>query len=456
MIRLIIFFCFVLVSLAAEASYTPSNFYYYFGTDIPEHRGSTADAACKTAGPTWYDGGDGKCHSGVSASYYGGPIGICQDGSLAPGMVCADYTTTTTAAVTTTTTTTTTQSCPPLNSTINLDWPVGYAGEDGRPVGALNIPPYGASVASGSCKYKLDNLAPAGCRSDSSQAAPRLVKCSYVAVSMGVPTDGSEIVPNPGTAPNLTPDNGKCPEGTVSGGVDSSGIPICIGKAPDRDPNAGKETIKKDPPVSNPDGSTTETETKERTNSDGSKTTTTTTTTTGADGKKTVTVTQNTSGTPTGSKGTPDSESDFCKKNPQLAICKNSTVSGSCENTSCEGDAIQCEILRQQRKEYCDGMKDTPESNLGKSILSGADPKQGEIANALKGTTVDLSSQSLDQSGFVGSGACFPNRNISVLGKTIEVSFTSVCNNLAPLRFGVIAVSLLAAYLLVSKSVLQG
>lgn len=302
--------------------------------------------------------------------------------------------------------------------------------------------------------------------------AARPLRCRFKFRETGAPASPGEgaTTPAPPTteptkptpAPPHNPAQGQgCPAGLVNIGTDPSGLSICAGSgtapaAPKPPPTTTA------PPVTtnNPDGSTTETTRTTRENADGSTTTTTRTVTTNPDGTRRETENTTTGPTPSGDTGkadpTKEEQNDFCKKNPHLNACKNSTVSGSCEATSCEGDAIQCAILRQQRKEYCENTTDNASSTLGKSLLSGSDPEQGLINASFKGSTVDLSSQALDQGGFLGGGSCLADRTIEVFNQAVPVSFSTVCNNIQPLRAVILLVSLMAAYLLVSKSVLQG
>lgn len=275
-------------------------------------------------------------------------------------------------------------------------------------------------------------------------------------------TDDPTKADVPMVSPPKTGDaqTGKCPEGTMRIGTDSAGTPICAGQG--TSPTAAKPptTTTKTTNATAADGTKTKIETTERQNSDGSTTTTTKTTVTAPNGSVTTSEGTTTGSSATGGAGKPDlteeEQSDFCKLNPQLNVCRNSSVAGDCEAVSCEGDAIQCAILKQQKKEYCENKTETSETTLGKSILGGTDSQQGSINALFAGTTVDLSSQSLDQGGFVGTNSCFPSKSISILGHTQTVSFTSVCNNIQPLRYAILACSLIVAYLLVSKSVLQG
>jgi hypothetical protein len=264
------------------------------------------------------------------------------------------------------------------------------------------------------------------------------------------------------TGPKSAGEGKACPAGTVSLGVDSTGGMICGGAG--TSPTIPPKTEVKTPPVTtnNPDGSTTKVETSTRSNSDGSTTTTTTTTVTGANGGTTVTQSTSTSQKPASSGGgagvndsTDDKKDDFCIKNPTLNVCKNSQVTGECEETACQGDAIQCSILRQQRKEYCDNMKDTPQVLLGRDLLAGNDPLQSQIDAAKTGTTVDLASQSFDQSSFAPS-ACFASKAGSSHGHAIPIDFSAACNSAASIRFAVIALCSLAGFLIVGRSISQG
>ncbi|HJW54708.1 MAG TPA: virulence factor TspB C-terminal domain-related protein [Burkholderiaceae bacterium] len=127
-------------------------------------------------------------------------------------------------------------------------------------------------------------------------------------------------------------------------------------------------------------------------------------------------------------------------------------MSGDCENTACEGDAITCAILRQQRKEYCENQKESDISNLGKSIMAGSDPKSlPSVANA---SSVDLSS-TLDSSGFLGGGSCFSDRSFSYGGMSLTIPFSRVCEYLLPLRVAIMLMALLASFRLLSQSILR-
>lgn len=304
--------------------------------------------------------------------------------------------------------------------------------------------------------------------------------CRYVykttggvcAAGQGTPApEVSPPAPDPGgrtDVPPFSPPSGKCPTGTVQGGVAIDGTPVCIGTGSDPKnsppPPPKIESSKTEP---TPDGGTKTTDTTTTKNSDGSTTTETKTTTTAPDGTKTVTITKDTTTTLSGAPGKDESNKDdekydLCKQNPMLAICRNSSVSGSCGQITCSGDAIQCATLRAAAAMQCqqeadkEALTSMPSKALGDQILSGNDPMSGDIASALKGTEVDLSKTTLDQAGFVGAGACFPDKTFTVVGKTVTVSFARVCQDIQPLRAAVMACAFIIAYLIVGRSVIQG
>lgn len=301
--------------------------------------------------------------------------------------------------------------------------------------------------------------------------------CTLRYVYTGTECSGQEPspAPAPGEAPKLdqqmpptTPPPGKgCPEGSVQGGVDSAGTPICIGtgtnpqNAPPPPPKITSEKT-----TQNADGSTTKTTTETTTNSDGSKTTVVTNVTTMPDGSTKTDTSKNTGNNSAGGAGKDESAKDdekydLCKQNPMLNICRNSSVSGTCGEVTCQGDAIQCATLRAAAAMECRSKKQEedflkrPEIAAGQQILDGNDPLKGEIDRVLKGESVDFGAENLDQSGFLGGGACLAPRTFTVMGQAVTVSFDSMCSNIQPLRYLVLSCAFILAYLIVSRAALE-
>lgn len=271
-------------------------------------------------------------------------------------------------------------------------------------------------------------------------------------------------LPPPEPTPANTAKNGACPAGSVASGTTSDGMTTCAG-APKAPSAPAPTTTKTTAPVTTTDasGNSVVTSTSSVSNADGSTTTTTTTKTTAADGSVTTgtnSVTSNASGgSAPGTADRPEDKSDLCKLHPELNICKNSQVVGTCALTTCVGDAITCAILRTAQIDQCNSKIEQDKINamgsktLGDSIAAGTDPQNGAINTALHGTTTDLSSANLDQTGFAPS-ACFAPKTMNVMGRTFVVSFAAVCDSISPLRYAVVACATVLAYLIVSRSVL--
>lgn len=288
--------------------------------------------------------------------------------------------------------------------------------------------------------------------------------------------DNAPSVANGDTPKNIPPTSASpltnsCPVGTVNGGTDSYGTPICMGSGTSTDKNTPPVTVQPQIKITDSAGNVTTYDTTITGNADGSKTTTTVTTKTGTDGTKTTGATTTTGTNSAGTPGVASSRGvgaagkdaqDMCSSHPELNVCKNSTVSGSCAAVTCTGDAIQCSIYRSVAKNNCDVAKDNADmaamasKTLGDQIIAGNDPMKATIATTMAGDEADMSSKVLDQSGFLGGGSCFGAKNFTFGGKSVAVDFGYLCDHIQPLRYVILAASLIVAYMLVSKSVLQG
>lgn len=267
--------------------------------------------------------------------------------------------------------------------------------------------------------------------------------------------------------PPFTPSKGSCPAGTVQGGVAADGTPVCIGTGSDpknSPPPAPK--IETEKTTQNADGSTTTTKTTTTTNADGSTTTTTTTTTKGADGTVSENTTKNTSDKPSGGAGKDDSarddeKYDLCKQNPLLTICRNSSVSGSCEAVTCQGDAIQCATLQAAAKMQCQIKKDREELEasslgaLGKALASGSDPQAGALPSPKNATVVNV--PSLNQDGWLGGGgdaSPFKDITVDVLGNAVVIPLEKWTGYLVALRYALMMVAALVSFRQLSGAVM--
>lgn len=255
--------------------------------------------------------------------------------------------------------------------------------------------------------------------------------------------------------------DGQCPTGSMPGGVDPSGMTVCVG---DGKKPTTTETETKTPTktVTDSAGNTVSTDVSTKTNSDGSTTTTTTTTTTKPDGTKTVDVKSDTGAATGGAQGTKDSkdQADLCAKNPSLNICKNSQVTGTCGQISCTGDAIQCATLRAAAAMQCkqkqddDDLKASPLTALGASTAAGNDPLSGTLPTKGNGGNVTMPS-SLDNSGWLGGGAAFNDVTFSIHGKSITVPLAKATGYLVGLRYALMIVALLVSFRMLSGVILR-
>lgn len=225
----------------------------------------------------------------------------------------------------------------------------------------------------------------------------------------------------------------QCPVGQCPGTI--NGSPVCV-------PCTGKTD-------------TQSSGTKTTTNADGSSTTTTTTTNTTSDGgSTTTTTTTNTTNTPAGG-GTPTSttttdtetkpKDSFCIENPDSPLCKQSSFGGSCGSFSCDGDAIQCAMAREQHARNCTMFDtETAESTLGRQAAAGNDPQASNYPTAPgKVESINLST-AIDTSNPLASG-CIADKQIAFSTFTLTLPFSVICPYLEFMGQIVLAFALLAA-----------
>lgn len=201
-------------------------------------------------------------------------------------------------------------------------------------------------------------------------------------------------------APAPTP----CKPGTFPGTV--NGVSVCVPPTGDK-PVSTEDTTKK----TNPDGSTTET--KKETECTGASCTTKTTETTTPSGGVSSTTTTTTESKP---------QKAFCEENPNLAICKTGSFAGSCSaGFSCDGDALQCSIAREQHTRNCQMFdKSLPESEL----YDTEKVKTGDQTATLPGnTSVALSGASFSQAPIFASQG-LSDLSITVAGNSVSIEMT--------------------------------
>lgn len=282
------------------------------------------------------------------------------------------------------------------------------------------------------------------------------------------PVASPPIKPPSPSAPDICKTCVPCPKGTVQAGIGPDGVPMCVGTGTNPPPPPSPPPVKTTPPVTttNPDGSTTTTTTTTQTNADGSTSTTTHVVTKAPDGSTTTSGGTVVSATPAGKAGHHDDptgdadKNNFCKQNPTLAVCRDSTVSGTCGEISCTGDAVQCATLRaaaamecKQRKEE-DALKDSSLHSLGQAAAGGVDP-QGDTLPAVKNAAVVQVPSMSGSHGWLGAGAVFKDVSFTVQGHTVSVPLSKWTSYLEAFRYALMVVASLVSFRLLSGSILR-
>jgi hypothetical protein len=128
---------------------------------------------------------------------------------------------------------------------------------------------------------------------------------------------------------------------------------------------------------------------------------------------------------------------------------EGSTFGGQCESISCEGDAIQCAIARDQYKRSCEAFeKESAESNLYKNNKG----KEGSRLGDLPGNeTVSLQGR-IDTSDALGAGSTgISDLSVTVWGQSISLPFSMLNPYLAALGNLLLAISFLLAVRIVAR-----
>ena len=308
--------------------------------------------------------------------------------------------------------------------------------------------------------------APPGCSADS-QRPNCPMGCAGEAVGMGVSyktadgswmtgqeyrvTGGTCTLPQPSDVPQKK-------ESDCAGSVgEVNGIRTCVPNQAATGDTSSKET-------KNPDGTSSNTESK-TTCEKGVCTTTSTTTTKDAAGNTTSTSTSSSS----------SSQSTYCATNKSSAVCaatngdknpdskdgsdkgekcegedcedKPGKFEGSCmAGFTCEGDALQCAQTREQHRRNCELFeKDTDGNSLTNKALNGTDDKSAEALKASAGQ-VNVTS-TFDQSGLGWSHSCpaDPRIPLGFGGSNSEFSipFSRICGPLGVLSLAGVGITLL-------------
>lgn len=274
--------------------------------------------------------------------------------------------------------------------------------------------------------------------------------------------------------PVKAPDALGCPKGSVQAGMSADGIPLCVGTG--TTPNTAKSSTSTTGPevtTTGSDGSTVKTQDTKVTNADGSVTTTTKTTTTAADGSVTVSQSSSTGATPSGAPGKPGSNGtdgkdakNICETNPELTMCKNSTVTGAADcaaavsAVSCIGDAIECAQLRTVATQVCkqkveeDALKASSMYAKGNGAVNGADPDGSTLPSPSNASSVAMPS-SLNTAGFAGAGSPFSDYTFSFRGRSFTIPLAKWSGYLEAFRYVLMVIASLVSFRMLSGAILK-
>jgi len=152
-----------------------------------------------------------------------------------------------------------------------------------------------------------------------------------------------------------------------------------------------------------------------------------------------------------GGKGDGDGEGEgFCKENPDLPICKESSFGGSCQaNFTCDGDAIQCSIAREQHIRNCK-LFDDPSDESRLYEAEKAKDRNRDVTASLPGNEVIDVASKISYDDVLGGGACISDLNIQVMRQSITLPISTICPQLGYLGYILVAVASLAAARIVS------
>jgi hypothetical protein len=272
--------------------------------------------------------------------------------------------------------------------------------------------------------YIGSNTACTGGTADSGGAQRNGGNCSNGATNYPV-CDQMPSTTTSGTTTSGTTTSGTTTSGTTTSGTTTSGT-TTSGTTTSGTTTSGTTTSGTTTSGTTTSGETSSGETSSGETSSGGTTTTTTTT----------------SGTT--SSGTTSNGSTT-----------SGSVSGDCTTgIACSGDAIQCEILRIQHRQYCSENAPGALRELGETVLSGGDPLGNDLPKPSNSEEIDVA-VGLDKSGFIGDGACFEDFSFNAGGQSFVLPLSDLCEPLLPLRYAVMLIASLISFRILSGSILR-
>lgn len=114
-----------------------------------------------------------------------------------------------------------------------------------------------------------------------------------------------------------------------------------------------------------------------------------------------------------------------------------SSFGGQCDAITCDGDAIQCAIARDQYRRSCQLMdKESAESQL----YHAEKVKTGRRTDDLPGNeTIAFGQSMFSNANMLGPGSCIGDVHGEIMGQSITLPVSNVCSMLGTLRYALLA-----------------
>ncbi|MFZ6813351.1 virulence factor TspB C-terminal domain-related protein [Undibacterium sp. Rencai35W] len=110
--------------------------------------------------------------------------------------------------------------------------------------------------------------------------------------------------------------------------------------------------------------------------------------------------------------------------------------------------------MRTQQTRDCEDHDENNELyKYGKSLLDGNDPKKSELPD--KDHPQEIEVGNIDASGFGGGGACFTDKSFVVMGHSITLPLSNMCQYLEWLRYAIMLIASIVSYRILSGAILR-
>jgi hypothetical protein len=172
----------------------------------------------------------------------------------------------------------------------------------------------------------------------------------------------------------------------------------------------------------------------------------------------TVTTTTTVNGTSTTStKTTTEGKGEFCAGNPGSKECgdgEGSSFGGSCQaGFTCDGDALQCAIAKEQHKRSCELFeKDNEERQAYEAAKVKGKAGTDQTADLPGNQTINIGPGDFDSSDAIGGSQCITDKTLVISGHTVSIPLSTMCPYLAYLGQLLVVVG----YLLGARILIRG